>query len=278
MKNKFYKICYEQTQLLSTTTKFEPWNNLKNEYPDLREFPVFEQAYNSKLTQDLDYFGLVSPKFEQKTNITGDQFLEWVEASQKINPCDVYFINPVPVVESLFPSTIHHGNNCHPGLLALLQRNITEVRNVDLSTLYMDCNTFSLCNFFIGNHKFWDKYIDFVKRFLWNLNTADYNMVYNVGANYGPNKSLPYYTFAVERLFSIFLNVFSSEIKFANYRYDRPALLAKTGLPEGIVDELIILSDMKNVGISGRYPQMLNHWAFYRNRLCQQNPYLFQLE
>lgn len=278
MNTKLYKICYEPSQFSSIGLGFDPWDNSINAAPDLREFPVFEIAYKSALTKDLDYWGLLSPKFEKKSGITGEQFLNWIDAMNKTNPCDVYFINPVPIVEAIFPGTIQHGNNCHPGLLDLLQRNITGAKNIDLSVLYMDANTFSMCNYFVGNRKFWDKYIDFVKRFLWQLNTNDYNMVYNVGANYGPNKTLPYYTFAVERLFSIFLHLHGSEIKVANYRYDRAALLLKTGLPEIIIDELIALSDIKNIALSGRQPHMLQHWAFFRNRLCQQNPYLFHIE
>ena len=278
MNLKLYKICHETSQFSNLGLGFEAWDNLDNLAPDLREFPVFEKAYRSPLTKTLDYWGLVSPKFEQKTNITGEQFTNWIEKVHAIDPKDVYFINPVPIVEAIFPGTVQHGNNCHPGLLDLLQRNITDANHINLSTLYMDINTFSMCNYFVGNRKFWDKYIDFVKRFIWHLNTEDYDMVYNTGANYGPNKSLPYYTFAVERLFSIFLNIYGSEIKFANYRYDRAALLDKTKLPEVIVDELIALSDIKAVALTGRNPHMLQHWAFYRNRLCQQNQYLFHIE
>jgi hypothetical protein len=280
---KLFSICYLPEHFSSVGTRFEPWDNIENLNADLREFPIFERAFNSDLTKNLDFWGLVSPKFEKKAGITGSHFLSWIDATQLINPCDVYFINPVPIVEAIFPGTIQHGENCHPGLLGLLQRHIPVDLQIDLFTLYMDCNTFSLCNYFVGNRKFWAKYITFVNEFLTFVshNSEDEEIVYRKSANYGPNKSLPYYTFAIERLFSVFLNLELRKkdgIRATHYPYTREALLTKTGLPEAIVDELIALSDIKQISISAGYRGMLKHWAFYRNRFCQQNPYIFLME
>ena len=282
MNNKLFSICYLPDHF-SLGSGFEPWDNIENLNPELREYPIFERAYNSDLTKNLDYWGLVSPKFKKKTNITGTKFLDWIEASGRINGwSDVYFINPVPIVEAIFPGTIQHGNNCHPGLCDLLQRNIEVAANIDLSTLYMDCNTFSMCNYFVGNRKFWTKYIEFVNSFLISVskNPTDVEMMYRKSANYGPNKQLPYYTFAVERLFSIFLRLEAEKhnITSMHYSYNKEALLTKTGLPEIIIDELRALSDIKQIAVSAGYPTMMQHWAFFRNRLAQQNQYLFLME
>jgi hypothetical protein len=258
----------------------ESWDNTENLRPELREFPIFESAFNSDITKDLDYWGLVSPKFEKKSNLSCQKFIDWVVETQKTITADVYFINPVPIVESLFPGVIQHGETCHPGLLGILQRNIATASQIDLATLYMDCNTFAMCNYFIANRKFWDKYILFVHDFLLSVEAHpnDYDLMYAKSANYGPNKALPYYTFAVERLFSIFINLYKNEIKFAHYPYSRQDLLVKTSLAEPIIDELRCLSDIKQIAVSAGYPNMMQHWAFLRNRLAQQNQYLFLME
>jgi len=283
MNTKLYQICYLPEHFSAVGARFDFWDNTVNVKPELREYPIFERAYTSKLTKGLDYWGLVSPKFEKKANITGGQFLDWVETVQKTHPCDVYFVNPVPIVESIFPGTIQHGENCHPGLLGLLQRNISEAAGIDLASMYMDCNTFSMCNYFIGNRKFWDSYINFVQKFLDSVskNPEDDELMYRKSANYGPNKTLPYYTFAVERLFSIFLNLERRKqggITATHYTYSREALLTKTGLPESIISTLIALTDIKQMAVSAGYPGMMQHWAFFRNQLCQQNQYLFLME
>jgi hypothetical protein len=144
----------------------------------------------------------------------------------------------------------------------------------------MDYNTFSLCNYFVGDKIFWNKYMKFVHSFLESVdkNTNDKELLYGTSANYGPNKTLPFYTFVIERLFSIFLNIYKSEITVSHYPYSREALLIKTGLSESIVNELQALSDIKQVAISDGHSAMMQHWAFFRNRMAQQNSYLFLME
>ena len=282
MNIALYQICYLPSHFETVDPDFTPWDNLENLKPELCEYPIFEKAFNSELTKNLDYWGLLSQKFNSKSGISGNQFLQWIKITHSTQPHDVYFVNPVPIVESIFPGTIQHGENCHPGLLGLLQRNIAEASGIELNSMYMDVNTFSLCNYFIGNRKFWSKYIVFVNDFLASAakNPTDFNMLYTTSANYGPNKSLPFYTFAVERLFSIFLNLerINGDITFAHYPYSHKALLLKTGLPTHIVEELIALTDIKQMAISAGYSHMMQHWAFFRNRLAQQNPYLFLME
>jgi hypothetical protein len=281
MNTKLYGICWKEEHFSAIGARYDAWDNLTNQNPELREFPIFEQAFNSSLTKNLDYWGMISAKFDAKAGIKGEAFLDWVKTeNSKSNPSDVYFLNPVPIVEALFPGTIQHGEICHSGLLGILQRNLTEAKNINLATLYMDCNTFAMCNYFVGNRKFWSKYVAFVNIFLDHVksNPADYDLVYNTGANYGPNKSLPFYSFVVERLFSIFLNLYANEISFSHYQYTRDALLVKTGLSANIVDELRCLSDIKQVAISGRYTAMMEHWSFLRNRMAQANQYLFLME
>lgn len=277
-KTKLYTICYKDEHLNSTTEGSDAWDNLENPQPELCEFPVFKRAYSKIMDTDLDYWGFVSPKFAKKTNITGKTFLDWI--AQDEGKANVYFINPVPIVESLFYSTVHHGENCHPGMLGLLQRNLSWITENKLETMYMDCNTFVLCNYFVGDRLFWSKYLQFVDEFIdsVNKNPADMKLMYESGANYGPDKSLPFYTFVIERLFSIFLKIYQSEIKVKHYPYSREQLIAKTGLSEIIVDELQALTDIKQMAVSAGYTGMMQHWTFFRNRLAQQNQYLFLME
>lgn len=280
MNIKLFGICYKPEHFSAIESKYDAWDNLENPTPELCEYPIFNRAYTSVLTKDLDYWGLVSPKFESKSALTGNQFLDWVTVQVQNDPKDVYFLNPVPIVEAIFPGTIQHGENCHPGLLGLLQRHIPYGEKLNLANLYMDCNTFSMCNYFVGNRKFWENYTSFVNGFLKSVesNPADKQMMYATGANYGRDKSIPYFTFVVERLFSIFLNMYGPNITHAHYIYDRDALLKKTQLPEVIVDELRALTDIKQVALSGGHFGMMQHWVFLRNKLTQANQYLFHME
>jgi hypothetical protein len=277
-KIQVYQICYLKEQLEKVKLPFVPYNNLENLHPELCEYQSFEPGQTYALQHGLDLWGFVSPKFEAKTNITGQQFIDFIEIDP--NRADVYFINPTPINESLSPSVITQGENCHPGLKDLIQRNLNKMHiSVDLNKLWMDSETFALCNYFVGNKIFWKQYIDFLKFFIDMVKTdsADYDMMFKTAAHYGPNAALPYFTFVVERLFSVFINT-NHNIKVEHYRYTRDELLNKTKLPPHILDELRSLSDIKTAAISGGRHELLEHYIFYRNRLAQANPYLFNLE
>ena len=62
MTTKLYQICYLPEHFSAVGARFDYWDNSVNLQPELREYPIFERAFNSKLTKDLDYWGLVSPE------------------------------------------------------------------------------------------------------------------------------------------------------------------------------------------------------------------------
>ena len=275
-----YTNCYTPELLSSMQPGFTPWDNTSNPEPILREFPVFLQVYE-KLQNNVDaprYWGVLSPKFEEKSGISGTEFYDWI----KNNPtnADVYFINPKTIAESLYPNVVYHGERWHTNLASLMQRYINLFHpNVDLSSLYMDTNSFAMCNYFVGNSIFWKEYLNFVNTFLHHVsqNELDRKMMFSVSANYNLDHSVPYYSFVVERLFSVFLRLHPA-IRAKSFSYTREQLNKKLQLPEPIIDELMALTAIKNAAISGKNPDLLPHWAWLRNRMTQQNPYILSLE
>ncbi len=306
-KIKLFTNCYKKDQIDNISFGSDLWDNTKNEFPELGEYPVFREVFNSELTKNVNYWGIVSPKFVEKTNMTAQYFKDWIETqlpspiplnlekdpdidSDKLFPT-VYFVNPVPIVESLFPSTIYHGNNCHPGLAALINRVLIRMGySIDLNSLYMDYNTFSLCNYFVGNRIFWHYYLSFVDNFIKEAknNFEDNNLMFNISAQYGRNSALSYYPFAVERLFSIFLHLpyntlynstsFPVYIKAIPFIYSNEQLIQKTKLDENVVAELKALSSIKYATVSGKNPDLINSYMLFRNQIARRNPYLFQME
>lgn len=281
---QIYQICYLPEHLLQVKNPLIPYNNLENLNPELCEYPIFKSGKVYAIQKNLDLWGFVSPKFEMKTGISGQQFIDFIETDP--TRADVYFINPTPINESLSPSVLTQGENCHPGIIDLISRNIkkmnlpNELNNlwINLPNLWMDSKTFALCNYFVGNRKFWSEYLTFVDLFLAAVksNETDYDMMFKAGANYGPNKKLPYFTFVVERLFSLFINI--TTLRVNHYTYTRDELLQKTKLSPQILDELRALSAMKLAAISGNRPELLEHYIFYRNRFASANAYIFNLE
>jgi hypothetical protein len=270
---KLYKLCYNQEQIDNIQTPFHVWNNLSNSTPGFREYPIIKTAYNSEETKNLEYWGILSPKFEQKTNITGNTFLQFIEN----NNANVYFINPTPINEAIYPNVLYHGEAYHPGIMGLISRTISRM-GFDLypQTLIMDHSTFAFCNYFCGDRKFWDSYINFIDTFLSEVanHSEDNKLMFEKSAQYSLDKTIPYYAFVIERLFSVFL-VLHPEIKSASYKYSKEELLVKTDLPDNIISEVIALSDIKKVATT---LELKRAYSLFRNRVTNEHKFLFHRE
>jgi hypothetical protein len=255
---------------------FVPYDNLKNENPKLCEFPIFNEGFKLAQKEQLDYWGFLSPKFSEKSGLTEQKFYDWITPGST----NVYIVNPCPLNECLFPSVIVQGNNCHPGLTDLIQRVMNRMNiPINVDQILMDSTSFALCNYFVGDNIFWPVYLKFVNNFINEVknNPNDSKLMFDTGAHYGPNGSLPYYTFVIERLLSIFLNI-SSGIKYQIYQYSKEELLNKTKLPEEIMDEIRALSAIKLAAISGKHFELLEHWILLRNNFAKRYPNIFNLE
>ncbi len=122
------------------------------------EIALFVRMYHSDQYRAAEYTGMVSPKFGEKTRISGAEFLRFVEC----NPgYDVYFINPFPINAYYSFNVWEHGEICHPGLMAIAQ-NLFDRAGIDCDVAAMGRNshaTLLYCNYWLGNERFWDRYM-----------------------------------------------------------------------------------------------------------------------
>ena len=99
---KVFQIYYKPDQLAMLEPEFTPYDNTENLRPELREWYVWDKAYQQCCDEGLEYWGFCSQKFNQKTNLTGAQYLEFIDA----NPgYDLYFVNPAIINEAVFANS-----------------------------------------------------------------------------------------------------------------------------------------------------------------------------
>jgi len=129
------------------------------------EIALFVRMYHSGQYRKADYTGMVSPKFGEKTRITGADFLRFVER----NPgYDVYFINPYPCEAYYSFNVWEHGEICHAGLMTIAQ-DLFDRAGIgwDIATLGRNSHaTLLYCNYWLGNERFWDRYMAVILRLL----------------------------------------------------------------------------------------------------------------
>jgi hypothetical protein len=215
MNIKIYQTVYLPEQYAKLDTNCIPYNNLKNEYPQYFEYPLILDLYD-KNKMYVGYWGLLSAKFEEKTSIKPSMFMKMILE----NPgYDVYHINPYKYYNNLYNNTFTQGEleSCHPGICEYINKlfKILGYENFDINDIKFDPKHFSYCSYYIGNQKFWERWITFssfcieISRKDSNLNYLDSKLI----NQFPGNDRLINFPYIVERLVGLFFYLYDSEIK-----------------------------------------------------------------
>lgn len=204
---KVYQVFFRTDQRSQLDPDFIPYDWCHNPHPELFETLHFVNFYNSKRYLEADYVGIVSHKFGQKTNVSGEEFISFILS----NPgYDVYFINPFPYYAYTWHNIWDHGEACHKGIKRLAQDLFDKAGyGIDISKLEQHgAATLLFCNYWAGNARFWEVYMEFVTP-LFELITEKMDKTerqkYFALTTYLEHK-LPFFPFIFERLFSTLLS------------------------------------------------------------------------
>jgi hypothetical protein len=202
---------------------------------DCREHPENEKreiAHMQKFfdegmwkNNDSQYVGLVSPKFNDKSKLRGDEFIQWINNNPDY---DVYFINPFPQLQYFHFNVWEQGEYWHPGLLNRADC-LFQSAGLDIQTKCLPRNssdTLLYSNYWVANERFWRKFMEFVCK----LTTAIDSLTEEEKVGFFDLTpycaAAIYYPFIFERMFSTFLNIDKS-FRCLPYPYQKDAVLSK---------------------------------------------------
>ncbi|MGO9119988.1 MAG: hypothetical protein ACLQPD_20540 [Desulfomonilaceae bacterium] len=208
---KIFQNWLKEGDIKELDPAFTPNDWSHNPLPDYREIGVFLHFYESGRYREAEYVGVVSRKFCQKAKISGQEFIQFIEANPGF---DVYFINPSPQYAYYSFNVWEQGEASHPGIIELAQKLI-DATGYSISIPGMgrnDHDTLAYCNYWVGNSKFWNTYMGFVTPL---VETIEQRMAPEERARYfaatdyvkHPVKEAPMFPFIFERMFSTFLLV-----------------------------------------------------------------------
>ncbi|MDF1761449.1 MAG: hypothetical protein P1U40_13030 [Coxiellaceae bacterium] len=211
-----HQIYFDPEQLRGLDPAFIPFDNCDNPNPELREYYVFNKMYEQGAYKSADLTGYLSWKFQDKTGITGAEFVQYIH---KKPGYDVYFINPM--VENLrYKNVWVQGEDCHPHITRLANKIINAAGyDIDVNELKMSRKNTLYCNYWVGSQAFWQQFIPFLQKchdaIYTHLGDEDRTLLFKradpvIDANYFP--------FIFERLFSTFL-VLNPDIKSKSFSY-----------------------------------------------------------
>ena len=184
-------------------------SNLLREWPILRDI-----GYKRAVEDKADVWGFVSYKFQEKTNLIGQQFIDFIND----NPDnDVWFMEPRYVPANPFMNPWVQGDMFHPGISSIANHIIkVDGQSIDVRKIPMP-----LCwyNFFAGTEIFWQKWFSIVDAMLSiaDRDPAFKKVLLETGPEHRGETTTPYFIFVIERLFPTLLSV--TEIKYAGLHY-----------------------------------------------------------
>ena len=272
---KVFQIYYKPESVDQLDPAFIPLDNTANPRPELREWYNWDQQHEQRLSENLDYWGYVSWKFKEKTNLSGQQVYDFINNNLGY---DVYLFNPCLVNEAVFANSWEQGNLHHPNISDIGNTFFAKLgyQDIDVTSILLDHNTTVFANYVVGNKKFWNKFMEFSRKlFSESDNDPEFrHQVFGAGlSNYAYDKSLPNFTFLIERLIPTFIEL--EGIKSIGYRHTPDTIHDKY---HAVINDIMVLSDLKKLVNQYNSDEIFHIWDYYRNKLLQENPGIINLE
>lgn len=160
-----YELIYEEGQCRLLGESFIPFYAVSVNRPIYRELSAFLEFSKCRQWEIHDISGLFSPKFYEKSGVSGGQF----DSFLKTNPgFDLYLFHPFPRERSIASHFLELAELEHPGITSALRSVWNSLFGRDLPVVdsvndgYLWCH----CNYFLGSRKFWEEYSLFVQNIL----------------------------------------------------------------------------------------------------------------
>lgn len=272
---KIYQIYYLDEQKEKLDPEFIPYDNTENPRPDLQEWYIWDKIFQDCLNEGLDYWGALSWKFNDKTNISGRQFTDFIKA----NPgYDIYFVNPAIINEAVFLNGWEQGDVHHPNLSQIATEFLHKIGHEDpgLRDTVLDRNVMMFASCFVASREFWEDFMKLTRQIFIEADKDPMfaQQVFGEGlSNYNLNKSLPNYPFINERLVSTLIDM--RGYRAAAYQYNGDTIADKY---HPYLGDLQALSNLKVLINEFESDEIYQIWNHYRVKFLQENPGVLNLE
>jgi len=249
---KIFQAYYKEEQKSNLDPEFTPFDNTANPVVNLHEYYIYTKIYEEAEKTNEDLWGHFSWQWKRKLEgVAASQILEIIEKNPN---ADVYTFFPYPWETVSNWNVWEQGQWCHPNMIKLGERILADMgEDPLLIQAPMGHQTYMCVNYFVGNKKFWNGLLAFLKRFADACDNLpeEYMKLLNESAGYEPNLKLDYRGFLCERMISTYLVLKQNEllirplVEFYHYR---------------ISHEMQLLLEFKEHGIEHKNREFLNQY------------------
>lgn len=205
MSVHIYQIYYDSASKSKIDPDFSSWDNSTNERPDWAEYWSIRKIWASVEGElkDNDYLGIFSPRFQEKTGMTGAAVLDIV---RKCNQPVVSF-SPFLTHIALYSNVFEQGERYHPGLrLALCDSLKVLGYPIEWSEVLGTMQNTIFSNYFVAQISVWKKLMGWIEELfeIAEANDTPLAKMLNARVRY-IRGATPMKVFVFERLISVLL-------------------------------------------------------------------------
>jgi hypothetical protein len=156
-----YQILYTKAEGLDPG--FLVLDNSANERPDWFEYWPIRKFLLSKPLDDESFYGFLSPKFKDKTNLSAAAVHEFV--GRHSGTADVILLSPSIHLTAYHLNVFKYGDTCHPGLLDIATRFFRRIgQPTNLNDLVTDSRNEVSSNYIVAKPRFWRAWLDITEQ------------------------------------------------------------------------------------------------------------------
>lgn len=220
MNIKIYQSFYDSRQIALLDHAFIPYNNLANENPDAREYPLILDLYSKNRNYD-GHWGLLSWKFKNKARLNGEEFIEMIDSKPGY---DLYHFNPFPYISHAYANPFIHADEFHHiGMASYIDDLMLEMGYKDFKVREENFlpEHFIYCSFYIGNSFFWERWISFLQTCVYVSEKNEHlrNYLHGRTSNHDNIPNFYNFSFVIERLVGLFAHLNARTIKTIGFTF-----------------------------------------------------------
>ena len=223
---KIYQVFYDSISEASVDKNFIPYDNSNPEEVGWFEYSAMRNILLSSNLDSNEYLGILSPRFLEKTGMTGLDVLDVVLNSNK----EVISFSPDFFTSTMYMHSFISAEQSHPGITSLGQEICNALHlDVNIKSLCQDQTRIIYANFFIAKYSFWIKWFALSEKIYIMANDPTsifYAKLNSFCEHREQSNKYQYRVFIVERLVSLVLEHYSvnAEIgmNFEKYLNNKP--------------------------------------------------------
>jgi hypothetical protein len=238
---RIFQIFYDDASRAALDPAFIPLDNSSNERPDWAEYWPIRRFLLAGAFDDDELLGFLSPRFGQKTGMTGREVLAAIASRE----AEVYSFSPYFDNAALNPNPIRQGEKAHPGLLGVMRALAPELGvGRDVASMFCDQSTTIFSNYWVAGGGLWREWLALAER-IFAIAEARRSRVaeaLNTRTMHRGKLGYPMKVFVVERLITLLLE---SRGMRATWCLDPHRAPLATPNGEPLVDALLVLESLK---------------------------------